>query len=181
MTVQHLGALTVGACVPLALSATAQATAGINAALPDLQARAAGLVQLAASLTLTPPSLAASLTAALDLVASLEAAVTLGLPGVDFQAAGVAELLLTLEAQIGALEASLSLIASIEATLGTAGIHLYSLSGEAASVGQEVSAALSSGLPSGGGSSLGVVGVLLLAGAGSPDAQTALRAAFKTS
>lgn len=176
--VQHVGALTIGAIVPVALTATAAATAAINASLPSLQARVAGLVQLAASLQLTPPSLSANLTAAADLLASLQAAVTLGLPGVEFQVAGVATLLATLQVQVAALEASLSLIAGIEATLGGAAVHLYSLTGPVAEVGTGVQSALAPGLPSGGGAALDVLGIMVLAG--SAAGKAAIQASFRT-
>ena len=46
----------LGQCVPLALTASLELEAAVGLMLPELNAKIAGLLQLQASLTLTPPT-----------------------------------------------------------------------------------------------------------------------------
>lgn len=175
MTATYVGSLTVGECIPVAVSARAKldgavALAGslraaLDAALaielPSLQARLEGLLALQASLNVTPPSLGASLEAAIKLVGALEASLELGLPGVDFQLAAVAALIAQLQVDLGSLQAHASLSAAAEleieafldfsaqllVQLGQPGVHLYTVTGDASDAGPDLAAVLGSGPP----------------------------------
>jgi hypothetical protein len=113
MTYTYLGELSLGACVPLAL--TAQALV-----VPELAAKVAGLLKVQAALTITPPSIAGQLALAAKMVANLEVAP----PGASLQLAGIAKLL-------AEIQASLSAWVAIGVSLGTPGVFAYTYEGPA--------------------------------------------------
>lgn len=158
MTVSYVGLVSIGQAFPLGLQATA-------AVLVPLQAKLAGLLQLSAQLTLTPPSISGNLALAQQMVASLQ--VSVGLPGFDFQVAGVAALLAGVKAQIEA-------VLVVQTALG-AGVHLFTMAGKAGPVGTEFAGEL-------GGGRLGdpnltpVFGVCMMAN--TPAAEASLRTVF---
>jgi len=145
----HLGSLTLGQCVPLAARASASIAASVAFVLPSLTAKLEGLLALQASLTLTPPSLAANLQAAIDLVAALEASVALGLPGVDFQLAAVAAVIAQVQADLGAIGVEASFQVELDIILGTPGVHAYFYTGRADQLGPELANATTGGFPGG--------------------------------
>lgn len=128
----YLGSVTIGDCLPT--------FAGIYAGvLADLQAKLAGLLELQARLTLTPPTLALNLDMAIQMVANLTASIELGLPGIDFQLTAVAAL-------IASINVDLAVLLGISIALGTAGVYAYSYDGDVASF---PSACVAAGLPEG--------------------------------
>ncbi len=134
----YLGSATVGAWVP-SLDATIVAT------LPDLQAQLAGAIALAAQLTVSPPTIAASLTFATDMVAAINAQITAGIvfPSLSAQLSAISSLVATITATV-------NLLLAFEAALGTAGVHGYAFSGQASALGPELTVATSGGFPGGG-------------------------------
>lgn len=172
MTVVNKGSLTVGQCVPLALSAQVGMDSSINVVLPEVQAQVDGALDAQINLAANPPSLAGALEAALAVVAGLEAAIALGLPFVDMSVDANAALVLDLQARLGALNAQLSVAAGFGVTLGTPGVLFYTVSGFTGVVAGE----LATELAQIGGGVAECVGVVLLAT--SPAAQTALQATF---
>lgn len=142
MTVRYLGELTLGGVVPGAAMLSAAGTAGINAALPDLQSRLAGLLAFKP----TPVSFTAQIATLKDMIAGIEATIAVGLPapGVSTQLAAIAELVAALQSQVGALNAQLSVIANLQAALGAAGIHAYAYEGAAGSLAAELGGAVGS-------------------------------------
>ncbi len=147
MTVSYLGSLTVGAAAPGGLALAAAGTAGINGALPDIQARIAAL----ASFAPTPPNIAADIALAQKIIESLQAALTLGItpPNISAQIEIVAAQLLALKAAVAAIDAQLSIIANLSNVLSTAGLHAYAYSGQANQLGTQFTTELAGGFPGG--------------------------------
>lgn len=134
-TVTYLGSESVGNIVPT-LSGV------LSARIPELTAQLGGAQNVGLALTVGPPSIAATLVGATLQLAALAASIS-G-PTITLQAGPLLLLIASLQAEIGALNATLGV-------LGTAGIHLYSYSGDAASMGAAISGATSGGLPDGSG------------------------------
>ncbi len=141
----EIGELTIGGCVPTAVSAVAIADASLAVVLPQVEAQVVGLVELQANLIISPPSIEASIALALQLVASLQAAATL--PGAALNLEAVAVALAELEATLGGLQAQLSAIAAINVTLGTPGVWAYAHTGTPNSFGPDAAAEIGGGLP----------------------------------
>jgi len=162
MSGEYIGGYSVGGAIPFAATAVATASATATAALGPAQARLAGAVQAAASVTISPPSIEAVATLAAAAAASIQAALTGPLVGAS---AGVAaQLVIELGAIVLALEAQLQAIAQLELVLGTAGIHLYRLDGEIGRMGTDLSGLTSGGVPGGSGAAqLGTAFVLIAA------------------
>lgn len=156
MTVSYQGSLSLGQVVPMALTAQATLDASLNAVLPDLKARIAGLLELSVR---PPPALADLIAAARDTIAALQALVADPLPDVS----AIAQALADLQASLGQIEAGLAFSLQLGGMLSTPGIYYYAYAGQAGALGGELSATLSAGLPGGGGPNEQVAGVILLA------------------
>jgi len=147
MSTTYLGSLSVGDVVPGAVSAAAAGSAGINAALPDIQGR------LDALLAFAPINVdfAAQLALAQQTVASIQAGIALGLPvpSLAAQIAQVAALVAELLAAVTSISAQLSVIAALQAHFGVAGVHAYAFAGQTQDLGGELSAELAGGTPGG--------------------------------
>jgi hypothetical protein len=163
----YQGSMTLGGAMPLALAAEAQLGIAVNVSLPDIQAKIAGVLEAQVRLSITPPSIATNLQIALDIVASLE----LAPPVIDVQVALLASLLAELQVQF----AQLSVAAAFDMNLGTAGIHVYTYSGDSASLSAAFATGLAGGLP-GVVPSQQVSGVFLAAA--TPSATAALNTFF---
>lgn len=109
MSGSFVGVLNLGQAVPLAVTADAQITAVKTPTIAQLQARLAGIVQAMAAMTVTPPTAAANLEAAAAIVTALEASIVLGVPSVDFQIAALAKAKLEIEVALGELDVSLGI------------------------------------------------------------------------
>lgn len=145
MAFTHLGELTLGAVVPVALSATGAAVASINAQLPELQIKLASLLELSARVALVPPTIAASIQTAIALNASLVAALSVGAPAVSVDVSGLLAVMAQLSADISALTLQLQVILGIEAQLGGASVHLLRYDGTAGALVPEGIPGVSSG------------------------------------
>lgn len=147
MSVEYLGSLTVGDVMPGAVAVGAAGVAGINAALPDIQARLDSL------LTFSPGAVdfAAQLSLAQQTVTSIQTAISAGIspPSISQQLAQISALIAELLAAIANINAQLDLILDFQALLGSAGIHGYAFSGQTQNLGSELAAELSGGTPGG--------------------------------
>lgn len=133
MSVQILGERTVGECIPSMLSVNARL-------LADVQAKIAAAIALQARITLTPPTLTASLTAALALVARLQASIALGLPSVSLDLTAMLKV-------IASLQVDLQAALAINVAFGTGGIAALSYEGPIGSMGGELTGALETLFP----------------------------------
>jgi hypothetical protein len=167
-TLAHVGTVTVGGAIPLALTAQAELDATLGVSLPEIQAKIDALVALSASLTITPPTLAASLVAALDTVAGLQAAIAAGVPSAALDLSAVAAALADLQAYLGTLTASAAFSASLAAYFGQAGVSVYRYDGTLTQLPGAAAGVVSGSTPG--------VGVFLFATAGGTTA--ALEAVF---
>lgn len=120
-----VGELSLGACVPVAVSATATADASIGLVLPNISAELAGLLELQGVLSVSPPSISAQLEAAMAVVANLQ----LDMPTISLDLSLMAEVIAELQATLGSLQAQLSAIVALNLTLGTPGVYAYTYSG----------------------------------------------------
>jgi hypothetical protein len=137
MTAQIAGQITVGQCSPNFASLVAQAMAELNAKL-------AGALQLQASITITPPTMAASLQTAVALVAALEAqialSISLGLPEVSVD-------LTVMLSVVAEINASLAVLIGLSELMAVAGVAVITHTGTAGSHGSEVQACVNSIAP----------------------------------
>ncbi len=173
MTVTYLGSLTTGAAIPGAAALAAAGTAGINLALPDIQARLSALL----AFTPTPISLTANLAIAQQVVTSVTASLALGVtpPDISAQLAIVAALVAELTAAVASVNAQLEIIAGFD--MSASGVYAYSYAGQANQLGSEFSTELSGGFP--GGTPTDATNAVLLATT-APGAWTALQTFLKT-
>ncbi len=144
--VTYLGGFNIGTLCPLCVTASFSVIA-------DLEARLQGLVALALSLSITPPSIAGSLSIAVALKAALTAALHVQLPGVSFQIAAILKV-------VAKLNADLALLATLALSLGgSAAVFAYTYSGTGAALGPALTASLATGWPDG---SIGHANALVL-------------------
>jgi hypothetical protein len=129
VTFTSLGEVTLGAVVPIALTATGAATASLSVQLPQLQTKLAALIQLQARVALTPPSIVASIQSIAVLTASLQAALAVGAPSLPIEVSALLAVVAEISATIGSLTAQLGIVAGIEAQLGGASVHLLRYDG----------------------------------------------------
>jgi hypothetical protein len=151
LTVSYLGALTLGQCVPLALAAGAQIDAAVAFSLPDIQAKLTGALFVQAQLAISPPSLAASLSATQQMVANLQLMINLPTPPIVPDFTAMLAVIAELGAQLAAISAQVAFVASFAAILGTPGVFAYKYEGAVGSMGNQLQAVLGGGLPGGTG------------------------------
>jgi hypothetical protein len=122
--------------------------AGINLALPDIQARLDALAAFAPQVEI---SFAANIAVAQSIAASLQAAISAGLspPSLSAQIAIVAALVAALEIAVGQINAQLTVLIDLSALLDAAGVFLYSYSGRSDGLGPALDTELSTGFPGG--------------------------------
>jgi len=181
------------ASIDFQLSAALSFEANLGIAIEDPATYLAGLLSASVSITgiLTAPDLnlgvqlAADISASAGIVAELKAqkiAIQLLIDAaaqVNVALLGVLELLgFALDASV-ALEEQITLGGALQLALSSGGIALYRYDGAVDSLGGDLSAQLSGGLPGIGVPGQSVMALLFVAG--SPGASSALSFAFKTS
>lgn len=137
--ITRLGEVSLAAVVPLL--AEFQTAIGVTTgfALPELQAKLLGLANVLAAITVSPPSLGATITAAIATVAQLTAAV--GGPTVTLQLPAITALIAELTGLLGTLTAA----AALSIPSGT--VTAYVFDGASATVGIELQAEVNANLP----------------------------------
>jgi len=155
--------MSIGAAVPVALTASAALSATIGPAIAELTAKLAGLGKLLLQVTVTPPTaaLAAKVAAAGQVAAGLAATAAAGLPGVSLQATGLLAIIAEIELQLVALNLGLEFVGELSGLLATAGVCVHTYEGRADRFGSEFTAAFASGIPSGGGPATTVNAIVL--------------------
>jgi len=174
MSFTYIGELTIGGAAPGAAAAAVACIAGINLALPDIQARLDALLAFVP----TPVDFTLQLQLALQMMASVEASIALGLPtpSILTQLAIVAALVAALEASVSAINAQLGAVVAFQAHLAAPEVHAYVFAGATNALGAEASAALAGGLP--GHAPTTAINALVLA-TPVPATWTAMGAVFK--
>jgi hypothetical protein len=157
--ITYVGGMSVGDAVPGAVDAAAAGAAGINAAIPDIQARLDSLLAFAP----VNVDFAAQLSLAQATLASIQAGISLGLPvpSLAAQIAQVAALVAELLAAITSINAQLSIITALQAHFGAAGLHVYAYTGQVGDLSAELYLELEGGVP-GGSPTDAANGLLLL-------------------
>ena len=141
MTAQLVANASVGQCVPTTASLVATGAT-------ELAAKLAGVTEATLRMSVTPPSLAAQVTAFSNIIASLEAqialAATLGgsLPSIQVDVTAML-------AVIADLQASLSALLALQVTLGTAGVYVITHEGASETHGSEMQEIVSDIAPAG--------------------------------
>lgn len=140
MTIADLGGLSVGGAAPGAATAVVAGEAGINGALPDIQARLTALLAFSPA----PINFAASIAIANSVIASINAAITAGIVPPDFSAqiAIATAQIATLTAAVAAVNAQLAILVALEAPLAVGGLHGYAFDGDASVAGAEIGGAI---------------------------------------
>lgn len=144
-----LGELSLSAAVPLLATFNASLQVSLGAALPDLQAKLAGLGNILAAITVAPPDLTGTINAALQTVAQLQGAIS-G-PTVTLEAAAIAALIAELTATLGSLTAA----AALEIPSATLSAYVYS--GPTAQLGAELQGAVDATLPGAPGQTFALI------------------------
>lgn len=148
MTIAYLGSLSLAVAIPGGQTAGVAGAAGINGALPDIEARLAALADFAPVNT----DFAADLSFAQQTVAAMTLAInTPGLtpPSIAAQIAIVSALIASLEATVAAVNVNLAIVTSFLSVLTAAGVFGYVYSGPTNGLGAALSAQLALGFPGG--------------------------------
>ena len=140
MTITAIGTLDLSTAIPGAALGASAGLTGINAALPDIEARLAALL----AFTPTPVDFTAQLTLAQSIVASIQSGIALGLPVPDISAqiAAVAALIAELTALIALANAQITVLLDLQVTLSAGGVAAYAYDGTVANFGAEFDAEL---------------------------------------
>jgi hypothetical protein len=143
--ITYVGELTLGGSMPGADACAIAGAAGINGALPDIQARIAALQAFAPSNV----DFAAQLQLAQSIVASIQTSIALGLtpPSIAAQIAQVMTVINSLLATVLDIEGQLNVILDFQAALMAAGVQAFAYDGPAGSLGSELDAALAPVVP----------------------------------
>jgi hypothetical protein len=141
--ITRLGEISLSAAVPLLAEFQAALSLSSSIALPDLNAKIAGLGAVLAAITVAPPDLTGTIAAALETIAALEAAI--GGPTVTLQITAIVALLADLNASLGTLTAGLAL------SIPSAVLSAYVYSGPSALIGIELQSEINASLPGVGG------------------------------
>lgn len=162
-TATYLGSKTLGACVPAAAVAVAAWQASVALALPQIQGKLEGAIRVQAALTVGFPELDAVIQAAIQLVAKLQTLLASNGPVVGLSVGAAAKLVAELTGSIGSINASLSAAAAMALMLGTPGIEAYRYDGTADGLPTALSPEFVPGLRIGGGPTMPIHAVLLVA------------------
>jgi len=130
VTVEYLGSLTMGECVPMGVLAQVKLTASLQLKLGELQAKLAALLALQVQLQVQLPSI----TAALDIVASLQ----ISPPSLNLQISAVLALIAEIQVELASIQADLAFSAQLGLLFGSPGIHFYLYEGPSESFGPEM-------------------------------------------
>ena len=162
-TATYRGSKTLGACIPIALTAQASLAASLQLVLPELTGKLKAYLNISAALSVRLPSLDLQIQAALKIVAQLQAMLTISGPVISLQLSVVGGLIAELNLKLGQINAMLALSVSIGVALGAPGIELYTYEGTADSLPSALSPEFVLGLRIGGGPNLPIHAVLLVA------------------
>ena len=140
MTITAIGTLDLSTAIPGAALGASAGLTGINAALPDIEARLDALIAFAPA----PIDFAAQLTLAQSIVTSIQAGIALGLtpPDISVQIAAVEALIAVLVAQASLANAQVTILLGLQATLTAGGVAAYAYDGTIANFGSELATAL---------------------------------------
>jgi hypothetical protein len=164
VSLSYLGEYTIGGALPGAQAAALAGAAGINAALPDILARLTALQAFAPM----PVSFSAQLSLANQLVMGIGQSIALGIPepSIAAQIAAVLALVAELIATVAGIHTQLSVVLDFQSLLAAAGVHVFAYAGGAGGLGGELSSALATGLPGGGGAAEHVDAFVLMTSIG---------------
>lgn len=149
MALDYLGELSLRSAMPAVSVAFAAGIGGIQAALPDIEARLTALLAFSPQ----PVDFAANIALAQSIVVSIQSALALGIspPDISAQIAIVEALVEALAAVVDSINTQLNVVIGTDALLDAAGVFLYAWDGQAGDLGTAVDTALSSGFPGGTG------------------------------
>jgi hypothetical protein len=137
--ITQLGVLSLADIVPLLAAFKAAIDASTDIAIPEINAKIAGLGNVLGALTIAPPDLAGTIAAAIQTVAQLQAAI--GGPTVTLEIAAITAQLSVLSGQLGTLTAAAGL------TIPTGSLSVYVFDGASGNIGAELQAAVDASLP----------------------------------
>jgi hypothetical protein len=166
--------MTLSVAVPAAAGAAAAGEIGINAALPDIEARIAALLQFNPQ----PGNFSADIQLAGQIISQLQLAISLGIqpPSLSVQIAIVLAIIADLEAVVLSINANLQIVLAFISLLATGGVYGYGYTGRVDGLGPALTTELASGLP-GGNPGDAAQAIVLIATASA--AKTAIATMFK--
>lgn len=143
MSLVSVGSLSLAVAVPGAAGAAVAGAAGINAALPDIEARIAALASFAPS----PGDFSADISLANNIIADANLAISVGLtpPSLSAQIAIIAALVADLEAAVVSINANLTIVTDLISLLAAAGVDAYAWDGANDAFGPALTTALGAG------------------------------------
>jgi hypothetical protein len=159
----YIGSLSLGQCIPLALTATAGMSLGLSAAMPQLQGKFVGLTKVALSLSVKVPGLQELIVAAGKTAQQLQALLSTPGPTGGISLTAVTGLASQLSTQIDSLKQQVDVAAGFSTLLGTPGIEAYRYEGGASGFVSAASPEFSNGLRVGGGPNLPIYAIVLVA------------------
>jgi hypothetical protein len=134
-----VGVLSLADIVPLLATFKLAVDSSTAIAIPDVQARIAGLNGVLGALTFAPPDLAGTIDAAIQTVTQLQAAI--GGPTVTLEIPAITAQLDALVVQLGTLTAAAAL------TIPAGMLSAYVYDGPSGAIGAEVQGAINASLP----------------------------------
>jgi hypothetical protein len=142
-----IGELSLGDSIPGATAVGVAGVAGINGALPDIQARLDALLDFSP----TPIDFNVQISLMQAAIVSAQAAITAGIvpPSIAAQIAEISAQIAALAAAIASVNVQLGIILDFQALLGAGGIFAYAYDGDVADLGDELDAEIGAGV--GGG------------------------------
>lgn len=140
MTITAIGTLDLATAIPGAALGASAGLTGINASLPDAEARLDALLAFSPA----PIDFTAQLTLAQSIVTSIQSAIALGLtpPDISAQIAAVSALIATITAQVATANAQITILVDLQATLTAGGVAAYAYDGAINAFGSQLSTAL---------------------------------------
>jgi|SRR5688572_9692365 len=161
MPAEFVAQQTLGECVPIALTAVGAVDATAAVVLPQIEAQLAGSIEALAQITISPPSIEATIALLTAAIAALQALAEL--PGAELSIAALAGVIAELQATLGSIQAQVAISAGIGLILSAPGVWAYTQTGTPASFGSDFDAEIGGGLPSSGDPDLPIYSVTLIA------------------
>lgn len=119
----YLGSMSVAAALPFALPLGASVQAAFGPIVAELSAKLGGLTALSGTLTVTPPSIAASLQVAAGITAALQASI--GPPSINFSFDATLGLIKALKLQLELIQVALDAAIALGGFEAAAGVHMF--------------------------------------------------------
>lgn len=161
MSFSYAGKLALSAIMPSSAAAVLAAANALTGAATRVADDLAGATACSASAIITPPNLAASVTAVSGILAAMAQGLAFSTPSATFQLGVTNTLIATLTPIVADLSASLALVTPLVALLAESNVQAWSWYGTGGALGGAVQAAIGRGLPDGSPVGISCAGFML--------------------